>query len=98
MTVGCLFFIYMCFYTENLHRTRARRVPQAVDQGWIVSSCASHAASVVFARKPDGSRRQDHRRLNAITQRSVEPLPHVDQLVDETRGGRFFTKLDLGMA
>ena len=27
------------------------------------------------------------------TQRSVEQLPHVDQLVDETRGARFFTKL-----
>jgi hypothetical protein len=38
------------------------------------------------------------RGLNAIIQRSVEPLPHVDQLVDETRGARFFTKLDLAMA
>ena len=42
--------------------------------------------------------RQDYRGLNAITQRSVEPLPHVDQLVDETRGARFFTKLDLASA
>ena len=41
---------------------------------------------------------QDHRRLNAITQRSVEPLPQVDQLVDDTRGARFLTKLDLAMA
>ena len=61
-------------------------------------------ASVVFARKADGTRRfcQDYRGLNAITQRSrsVEPLPHVDQLVpgDETRGARFFTKLDFAMA
>jgi hypothetical protein len=54
----------------------------------------------VFARKQDGTWRfcQDYRGLNAITQRSVEPLPHVDQLVDETRGARFFTKLDLAMA
>ncbi len=53
----------------------------------------------MFARKPDGTLRfcQDYRGLNAImiTQRSVEPLPHVDQQVDETRGARFFTKLDL---
>ena len=28
----------------------------------------------------------------------MEPLPHVDQLVDETRCSRFFTKLDLAMA
>jgi hypothetical protein len=71
-----------------------------LDLGWIVPSSASHAASVLFARKQDGTWRfcQDYRGLNAITQRSVEPLPHVDQLVDETRGARFFTKLDLAMA
>ncbi len=28
----------------------------------------------------------------------LELLPHVDQLVDETRGALFFTKLDLTMA
>jgi hypothetical protein len=54
----------------------------------------------MFTRKQDSTWRfcQDSRGLNAITQRSVEPLPHVDQLVDETRGARFFTKLDLAMA
>jgi hypothetical protein len=76
-----------------------KQVAFLLDQGWIVPSSSSHAASVVFARKPDGSWRfcQDFRGLNAITQRSVEPLPHVGQLVDETRGARFFTKLDLAM-
>jgi len=71
-----------------------------LDHGWSVPSWASHAASTVFARKADGSWRfcQDFRGLNAITQRSVEPLPHVDQLVDETRGARFFSKLDLASA
>ena len=71
-------------------------------QGWIVPSSASHVASVVFARTAgsDGTWRfcQDYRGLNAITQKSVEQLPHVDQLVDETRDARIFTKLDLAMA
>jgi hypothetical protein len=77
-----------------------KQVAYLLDQGWVVPSCASHAASVVFARKPDGTWRfcQDYRGLNAITQRSGEPLPHVDQLVDETRGARLFTKLDLASA
>ena len=65
-----------------------------------MASCASHAASVVFARKTDGTWRfcQDYRWLNAITRRLVELLLHVDQLVDETRGTRFFPNLDLTMA
>ena len=51
-------------------------------------------------KKADGtwSFWQDYLGLNAITQKWVERLPHVDQLVDETRGARFFTKLDLTMA
>ncbi len=36
--------------------------------------------------------------MNAITQRSVDPLPQIDHLVDETRCARFFTKMDLAMA
>jgi hypothetical protein len=71
-----------------------------LDQGWIVPSRASNAASVVFAPQPDGTWRlyQDYRGLNAITQRSMEPPPHVEQLVDETRGARFFSKIDLASA
>ena len=77
-----------------------QQIATLLDHGWIVPSRASHAASIVFARKADGSWRfcQDFRGLNAITQRSVEPLPHVDQLVDETRGARYFSKLDLASA
>ena len=73
-----------------------KQVASLLDQDWIVPSSASHAASVVFARKADGTWRscQDYRGLNAITQRSVEPLPHVGQ----PRGASFFTKLDLAMA
>ena len=56
-----------------------------------------HAASVVFARKPDGTWRicYDYRGLNAITRPAVEPHPHIDALLDGTRGSCFFTKLDL---
>ena len=68
-----------------------------LDRGWIQHSTAGHAAAVVFARKPDGTWRicYDYRGLNAITRPAVEPLPHIDALLDGTRGSCFFTKLDL---
>ncbi len=55
---------------------------------------------MVFTCKPDGIWRfcQDFYGLNNITKRPVEPLPHVDQPVDETCCARFFTKMDLAMA
>jgi hypothetical protein len=58
-----------------------------LDRGWIQHSTAGHAAAVVFARKPDGSWRicYDYRGLNAITRPAVEPLPHIDALLDATR-------------
>jgi hypothetical protein len=68
-----------------------------LDRGWIQHSTAGHAASVVFARKPDGTWRicYDYRGLNAISRPAVEPLPHIDALLDGTRGSCYFTKLDL---
>ncbi len=52
---------------------------------------------MAFARKPDGSWRirYDYRGLNAITEPMVEPPPHIDALLDETRGACWFTKFDL---
>ena len=74
-----------------------RQLLDLLDRGWIQPSTAGHAASVVFARKPDGSWRicYDYRGLNAITEPLVEPLPHIDSLLDETRGAQWFTKFDL---
>jgi hypothetical protein len=79
---------------------RRQQIPQLLNNGWIVPSRASPAASIVLARKADFTWRffQDFRGLIAITRRSVEPLHHVDQLVDETRGSHFFSKLDLASA
>ena len=36
-----------------------------------------------------------HRGLNAIMEPLVEPLPHINALLDETRGACWFTKFDL---
>jgi hypothetical protein len=68
-----------------------------MDPAQNAESTAGHVAAVVFARKPDGSWRicYDYRDLNAITRPAAEPLPHIDVLLDGTRGSCYFTKLDL---
>ena len=55
-----------------------------LDRGWIQNSTAGHAAAMVFASKPDGSWHicYDCRGLHAITRPAVEPLPHIDALLD----------------
>jgi hypothetical protein len=59
---------------------------------WSSSSRRARRAS---RRKPDGTWRicYDYRGLNAISRPAVtvEPLPHMDALLDRTRGSRYFT-------
>ena len=83
----------------ELEELRAQ-VNQLLDYGWIRHSTAGHAAAVVFARKPDNTWRicYDYRGLNAITRKAIEPIPHIEALLDATRGAAFFTKLDLASA
>jgi hypothetical protein len=82
-----------------------------LDRGWIQTSTAGHAALVVFTQTPDWTWRicYDIQGLNAITRQAVArdasahrraawQLPHIDALLDGTRGSCFFTKFDLATA
>ncbi|GLB45151.1 putative retrotransposable element tf2 155 kda protein type 1-like [Lyophyllum shimeji] len=55
------------------------------------------ASPVFFIKKKDGSLRlvQDYRALNAITVKNRYPLPLISELVNNLRGARYFTKLDV---
>ena len=76
------------------------QINQLLDFGWFRHSTAGHAAAVVFACKSDNTWRicYDYRGLNAITRKAIEPIPHIEALLDATRGAAFFTKLDLASA
>jgi hypothetical protein len=68
-----------------------------VDCCWIQHSTAGHTASVVFERKPDGTWLICYyfQGINTISWPAVEPHPHIDTLLDGTRGSCLFTKLVL---
>ena len=55
------------------------------------------AAPILFVCQKDGSLRLcvDFRALNHLTIPNKYPLPLISELLDKTRGGKWFTRLDL---
>lgn len=65
--------------------------------GRIRPSKSPMASPVFFVKKKDGSLRfvQDYRALNDMTIKNRYPLPLISELVNQLRGAKFFTKLDV---
>jgi len=66
-------------------------------KGYIRPSASPWGAPVLFVKKKDGSMRLciDYRGLNDVTIKYKYPLPRIDDLFDQLKGARFFSKIDL---
>ncbi|GAB2285939.1 hypothetical protein Dimus_039735 [Dionaea muscipula] len=68
-----------------------------LSKGFIRTSTSPWGAPALFAKKKDGSLRLciDYRKLNRVTVKNKYPLPRIDDLFDQLRGARCFSKIDL---
>ena len=70
-----------------------------MDKGFIRSSTSPWGAPVLFAKKKDKTLRlcNDYRQLNRVTIKNWYPLPRINDLFDQLRGARVYSKIDLLM-
>jgi hypothetical protein len=73
------------------------QLQELLDQGFIRPSNSPWGAPVLFVRKKDGTHRLciDYQQLNKITMKNKYQLPRIDDLFDQLKGARAFSKIDL---
>ena len=83
--------------TQEDTEEAGRMIEELVAKGFIRPSRSPWGAPMFLVTKPDGGKRMviDYRALNAATVRNRYPLPRVDELFDQLRGARYFSKIDL---
>ena len=70
---------------------------ELLDKGIIRPSVAPWGALVIFVKKKDGTLCLciDYRMLNKVTIKNIYPLPWIDELFDQMKGAKVFSKIDL---
>ena len=70
---------------------------ELLDKGFIRPSTSPWGAPVLFAKKKGKTLRQyiDYRQWNRVTIKNRYPLPRIDELFDQLRGARVYSKIDL---
>ena len=73
------------------------QLQELLDKGFIRPSTSPWGAPVLFAKKKDKTLRLciDYRHLNRVTIKNRYPLPRIDDLFDQLRGARVYSKIDL---
>ena len=73
------------------------QIQELLGKGFIRPSTSPWGAPVLFAKRKDKTLRLciDYRPLNRVTIKNRYPLPRIDDLFDQLRGARVYSKIDL---
>ena len=73
------------------------QLQELLDNGFIRPSTSPWGASILFAKKKDKTLRLciDYRQLNRVMIKNRYPLPRIDDLFDQLRGARVYSKINL---
>ena len=68
--------------------------------GWVRESFSAYASPIVCMRKKDGSLRMcvDYRKLNKKTIPDSQPLPRIQNILDNLYNQEWFSTLDMSKA
>jgi hypothetical protein len=77
-----------------------KQLKELLDKQFIHPSSSPWGAPVIFVEKKDGTQRMcvDYRALNEVTIKNKYPLPRIEDLFDQLKGARVFSKIDLRLA
>ena len=80
----------------KLHELRVQ-LQELLDKGFIRPSTSPWDAPVLFAKKKDKTLRLciDYRHLNRVTVKNQYSLSRIDDLFDQLRGARVYSKIDI---
>ncbi len=73
------------------------QLDKLLENGFVKPSLSPYGAPVLFVRKKTGELRMciDYRALNKVTIKNSYGLPRVQELLDQIRGAKYFSTLDL---
>jgi hypothetical protein len=82
--------------SDQLQELKAH-IKELMGKGFIPTSSSPWGALVIFVGKKDGTQRMcvDYRFLNDVTIKNKYHLPRIEDLFDQMRGAKVFSKIDL---